>query len=191
MTRRLIALLAVTALGLAACGDDDADADVAVDDPTTTTTTTEADVAGDPDEDGTEDGDGVVDPDIDRPDYTGGFTVTHETGEVDVSAYADFVAEHGAPAAGLEAAGREMIEPSYEESLDMGADLDVSSAPADGGRTVVTVVVDGLPDDSIAAERFELVFIGGGDDVVLESGSWAQRCQPGRGHQDWDVELCV
>jgi hypothetical protein len=185
MTRRLMALLAVAALGLAACGDDDTD--VAVDDPTTTTT----EPAADPDDDGTDAGDGVVDPDADRPDYTGGYTVDYDTGEVDVSAYADFLAEHGAPAAGLEAAGRELIEPSHQESLSMGADLEVSSAPADGGRTVVTVVVDGLPDDSIAAERFELVFVGDGDDVLIESGSWAQRCWPGRGHQDWDVELCL
>lgn len=190
MIRRLTVLFGVLGLLVAACGDDDTD--VAVDDPTTTeapesdeTTTTEA---PDPDETTTTE---APAPDADRPDYTGGFEVDYDSGDVDVSSYAEFLAEHGAPSTGPEGAALEMLGDRYAESLDMGTDEQVESTLADGGRTVVTVIYDGLPDDSVAAERYELVFIGEGDEMIIESGSWASRCQPDRGHQDWAIGTCL
>ena len=170
MTRRLIALLGVLALTFTACGNDD-ETDVAVEDATTTTE--------------------EVDVDADRPDYLGGYDVDFETGAVDIAAYAAFLDEHGGPADGPEAAALELLGDTYAESLDMGTEEQVSSVMADGGRTVVTVIYDGLPDDSVTAVRYEFVFIGGGADLIVESASWASRCQPNRGHQDWDTGLCL
>ena len=190
MTRRLIVLFGVLGLLVAACGDDDTE--VAVEDPPPTEAADLDDEPGDePAEDPTTTTTTEPDPDVDRPDYTDGYEVDYESGDVDISAYGEFLAEHGAPAAGAEAAALELLGDSYAESLDMGTEERVSSVLADGGRTVVTVIYDGLPDDSVAAERYELVFIGEGDEMIIESGSWASRCQPDRGHQDWDTGLCL
>jgi hypothetical protein len=188
--RRLLVPLAVLALLLAACGDDDT---TTVTDTTTTTTSEPAAPVGeDPDDgDDLDEGDDAIDPDADRPEYTGAFEVDYDTGEVDVAEYAAFLAEHGAPSGGPEAAALEMLGATYAESIEMGTELDVSSEAADGGRTVVTVTYENLPDDSVAAERYELVFVGDGGDTFLESGSWASRCQPGRGHQEFSLGLCL
>jgi hypothetical protein len=183
--RRLLALLGALALLLTACGDDDAAIGVG-DDPTTTTTSEPAPIGEDPDDGDLDEGDDAIDPDADRPSYTGGFDFDPETGEVDVAAYQAFLAEHGGPAAGPEAAAVEMLAGAYSE-----VEPQISSEPADGGRTVVTVLYQDLPDDSVEAHRFELVFIGDGDELILESGSWAGRCQPGRGHQEFSTGLCV
>ena len=64
-------------------------------------------------------------------------------------------------------------------------------ASAEGaGPEAVTVTLDGLLDDSIRAERWTLNFEPDGDTLQLTAATWAQRCQPGRGHQDFSPELC-
>jgi hypothetical protein len=184
--RRTLALIAALFLVLAACGDDDGEVGTG-DEPTTTTTSEPPPPIGeDPDEGDMDEGDDAIDPDADRPAYTDGVDFDPETGEVDVTAYQAFLAEHGGPSTGADTAAIEMLGPSYTE-----ADLEMTTEPADGGRTVVIVVFDNLRDDSVAAHRFELVFVGDGDDLILESGSWASRCQPGRGHQEFSTGLCV
>ena len=65
-------------------------------------------------------------------------------------------------------------------------DGDVS---VDGTR--VTVVRDGLEDDSVRAERFTLQLAREGDVWALVSARRDQRCQEGRGHQQFGPELCV
>lgn len=65
-------------------------------------------------------------------------------------------------------------------------------SPEVGDEAVVTVTEDGLPDDSVGAVRYVLEFerqAGGG--WRLLSAAWAQRCQDGRGHQDFTPELCI
>lgn len=185
--RRMIALLSVLILALVACGDDDTtlvsdDTGTTLDESSTTddndsdddngnddTTTTEAETTT------------TTEP---RPAYTGGFEVDYETGNVTIDTYAAFLEEHGAPEGGAEAAAVELLS-------DIDAEPSVSSLAADGGRTLVTVEYDDLADDSVAAERYEIVFVGDGDDMFIESGSWASRCQEGRGHQDYAVDLCL
>ena len=198
MRRRVLSVLSVLSvplLLLAGCGDDD-DTAVGVDD-TITTEAPESQPGDEPDDtelgDDSDQGDDRVDPDADRARYTGGYTVDFDTGIVDVSAYAAFLAEHGPPSTGAEGAALELLDNPYVEEPDGEGqpDPDVSSIPADGGRTVVTVVYEGLMDDSVAAERFELVFVGEADQMRLESGSWASRCQQGRGHQDFSIGFCV
>jgi hypothetical protein len=65
-------------------------------------------------------------------------------------------------------------------------------ASAEGaGPETVTVTLDGLLDDSVRAERWTLEFGADGENYVLTAATWAQRCQPGRGHQDFTPEPCV
>lgn len=65
-----------------------------------------------------------------------------------------------------------------------------ASGEGTGPETVV-VTLDGLLDDSVRAERWTLRFVPDGDDYELTDASWAQRCHPDRGHQDFSPELCV
>lgn len=59
-----------------------------------------------------------------------------------------------------------------------------------GSQTVV-VILDGLPDDSVRAERWRLGFDQQGDTYVLVAALRDQRCQPRRGHRGFSPESCV
>jgi hypothetical protein len=108
------------------------------------------------------------------------------TGELDVAPFNDFLSSDGAALAAPCDAARVLLH--LDRPLDDGAHAIVVAEP--GG--VVTVTVDHLADDSIAAVRYVLIFAGEGDGGVrLTSGSWMQRCRPGRGHDDFSTELCV
>jgi len=50
---------------------------------------------------------------------------------------------------------------------------------------------DRVLDDSVRAKRYELDFVQVGDKVRLRAARWTQQCWPGRGHQDFSIELCV
>jgi hypothetical protein len=65
------------------------------------------------------------------------------------------------------------------------------ASPEGGGPTTVTVVLDGLPDDSVRATRDVLRFVPDGSGWKLESAVRTQRCQPGRGHADFEAGDCV
>jgi hypothetical protein len=68
----------------------------------------------------------------------------------------------------------------------------VADVPGEGTETAeVTVVLEGLLDDSIAAERFVLGLRRQGDVWALASARWAQRCAAGRGHSDFSTEPCI
>jgi hypothetical protein len=67
-----------------------------------------------------------------------------------------------------------------------------SRAPAEGaGSATVTVTLDGLQDDSVAAERYVLGLRRDGEDWRLTSAMWAEACQTGRGHEGFSTELCT
>lgn len=190
--RRLIAILGILVLSLAACGNDD---DPSIIDSGDTSSTAGDDIDDtDPGDDTDDTGSDDTDSDDDttttttepeRVAYEGGYEVDTSTGIVDISAYEAFLAEHGSPPGGPQAAAVEMIGPSYE--IEPG----VSSMLADGGRTVVTLEFTDLADDSVEAERYEVVFVGDEDDLIIESASWASRCQEGRGHQEYQAALCL
>ncbi|MEX0665513.1 MAG: hypothetical protein WD598_12200 [Acidimicrobiia bacterium] len=60
------------------------------------------------------------------------------------------------------------------------------------GRARVVVTISNLADDSTEASRYEFVFERGPDGLVrFASGTRANRCQPGRGDQDFSVEPCL
>jgi hypothetical protein len=69
----------------------------------------------------------------------------------------------------------------------------VSRTAAEGGdRATVTATFDGLLDDSIRAHRYVLELEQQTDGTWrLRSATFSQRCQPGRGHQDFSPALCV
>jgi hypothetical protein len=61
-----------------------------------------------------------------------------------------------------------------------------------GGATTVLVTLDGLFDDSVRAQRFELVLAQAGDGAwELRSAVATQRCHAGRGHQGFSAEPCL
>lgn len=60
-----------------------------------------------------------------------------------------------------------------------------------GGPQVVVVTLDGLLDDSVRAERWTLRFEQEDDTYVLGHALREQRCQPGRGHQEYSPAACV
>jgi hypothetical protein len=55
----------------------------------------------------------------------------------------------------------------------------------------VTVVQDGLSDDSVRATQDVLRFIPSGEKWRLKSAARTQRCQPGRGHQNFAAGECL
>ena len=65
------------------------------------------------------------------------------------------------------------------------------SSPEGGGPTTVTVVQDGLADDSVRATQDVLRFVPSGEKWRLQSAVRTQRCQPGRGHASFSAADCV
>jgi hypothetical protein len=65
------------------------------------------------------------------------------------------------------------------------------ASPEGGGPTTVTVVQDGLADDSVRATQDVLRFVPLDEKWRLESAVRNQRCQPGRGHQSFGSGDCV
>ena len=61
-----------------------------------------------------------------------------------------------------------------------------------GDTGSVSLLIDGLGDDSVRARRYELALTRREDGTWrIDSASWAQRCHEGRGHQDFSPEPCV
>ena len=79
-------------------------------------------------------------------------------------------------------------------NVRVGAPVDVEVFYGPGVESpteaMVTITEGGLLDDSVAGFRYRF-------DIVNQNGQWTItragrqfRCQPGRGHQDWSIELC-
>ena len=62
-----------------------------------------------------------------------------------------------------------------------------------GDEANVTVLIDGLLDDSVRSERNVLEFVLGADGIwrLLSARRAAQRCHTGRGHQGFSPRPCV
>jgi hypothetical protein len=66
------------------------------------------------------------------------------------------------------------------------------SGPEGVGRSTVTVTLDGVPDDSVRSERWQLAFAPADDGTFrLSEARRAQRCRDGRGHAAFSAEPCV
>lgn len=67
-----------------------------------------------------------------------------------------------------------------------------TSGPEGGGPANATLTLDGLLDDSVRARRYDLTLSRREDGTWrIDSASWSQRCQEGRGHQAFTPELCA
>jgi hypothetical protein len=67
-----------------------------------------------------------------------------------------------------------------------------TSGPEGAGPATATLVLDGLLDDSIRARRYKATLSRRDDGTWrIDSASWAQRCQEGRGHQAFSPAPCV
>jgi hypothetical protein len=69
--------------------------------------------------------------------------------------------------------------------------IEAKSAPEGSGPAVVTVTLDGIPDDSVRAERWVLSFSEDGDAYTLTGARRVQRCRAGRGHETFNPQPCV
>ena len=78
-----------------------------------------------------------------------------------------------------------------DESDAARTTVDADAGPESAGPATVTVTLDGLQDDSVAARRYVLQLSREGETWKLESGTWSQRCQQGRGHRDFSPADCV
>ena len=100
----------------------------------------------------------------------------------------------------------ESIDEPWERNLaeltdafvEAGAGGDASSrsfqatTSGDGETASASLTLEGLFDDSVRAERYELELSGRDDGTwKVESATWSQRCQPGRGHQTFSPAPCV
>jgi hypothetical protein len=67
-----------------------------------------------------------------------------------------------------------------------------ATSSGDGSTASASLTLDGLFDDSVRAERYEFELSRRDDGTWnVDSASWAQRCQPGRGHQTFSPKHCV
>ena len=67
-----------------------------------------------------------------------------------------------------------------------------TSGPEGSGPTSASLLLDRLPDDSVRARRYDLTLSRRQDGTWrIDSASWAQRCQQGRGHQAFTTEPCL
>ena len=148
------------------------------------------------------DGNGVVDPwevapptlglacsalpasDVWAGDVAG--LVDRATGHIDVTTFNDFLAGAGASVAASPCDAARMLL-HLERPLDEGTIVILVVEP-DG---TVTATLDRLADDSVRAVRYGLVFADAGGALHLDSATWTQRCQSGRGHDDFSIEPCI
>jgi hypothetical protein len=114
----------------------------------------------------------------------------NESGVVEVEGFAthqESVEEHWEGSAAMAAA--EFLR--LDERTAARTSIEGTAAAEGTGPATVVVTLDGLFDDSVRAERWTLDFVPEGDEYELTAATWAQRCQPGRGHQEFSPEPCV
>ena len=113
------------------------------------------------------------------------------TGAIDVTPFNDFLQFAAGPVNRSPCdAARVLLH--LDRPRDSTETVSVAVEPEGAANATVTVTIDQLADDSIAAVRYDLRFEDSGNDAIrLATAVWSQRCQPGRGHQDFSTEPCV
>ena len=112
-------------------------------------------------------------------------------GHVTVSGFNDFLAGDGkAFARSPVAAVAEFL------ALDRSSAADTTIVATSPGEvrnfSEVVATLEGLLDDSVRTTRYTVELQRGKDRLWrLRAVDWAQRCQPGRGHQGFSAENCV
>lgn len=127
----------------------------------------------------------------DAPLWKGRVDVDMTTGAISAEGFNTYVdTRQPVEARTAEGTARMLVGPSGDPETT----AEVSEQPGTDGRTIVTVTMAHLLDDSVSAVRyqFELEQQMPGDTLFrFVSGEWSQQCQPGRGHQDFTTELCI
>ncbi len=122
------------------------------------------------------------------PDWPGRLDVDVGSGVVMAPGFNKFV-EDVAPswAQDPRETARMLTEPTRKPER-----LEILEPVGNGDQTVVTVTVSNFMDDSVFAARYRFVLLVGEDGLHrFVEGRWSQRCQPGRGHQDFSHKPCV
>jgi len=78
-----------------------------------------------------------------------------------------------------------------DERTAVRTTIDGKASPEGTGPQTVTVTLEGLLDDSVRAERWTLGFEQEDKTYRLTAALREQRCQPGRGHQEFSAEPCI
>lgn len=122
--------------------------------------------------------------------WTESVEVDFETGEVLARGFNDLIeAEQPTWAQDPRSVTTVLLQLADREE---GEVVDLRQEPDPGGRIVMAAEISGLGDDSVTAVRYRIVLRYEADGLLrFESGAWSQRCQPGRGHQDFRVDPCL
>ena len=67
-----------------------------------------------------------------------------------------------------------------------------ATSAGEGSSATASLLLDGLLDDSVRSRRYDLTLSRRQDGTWrIDTAQWSQRCQQGRGHQNFSPELCV
>ncbi len=113
-----------------------------------------------------------------------------DTGALEVADFNDFLEEHPEFAWAPTAAATLFLRLDRQTGVDTS--FRTRTAGESASPVTVEVTLDRLPDDSVRAQRYALVFSTEGESSWrLDSAAVTQRCQLGRGHQGFSPEPCV
>jgi hypothetical protein len=128
--------------------------------------------------------------DVDVELVWGGPPQAGEAGGVSVDGFASFQSSVDEPWERSPAmAAGEFLRLDERTAARTTIDARAETGEGTGAQTVI-VTLDGLPDDSVRAERWTLGFEPEDDVYVLAAALREQRCQPGRGHQGFSAAPC-
>jgi hypothetical protein len=110
-------------------------------------------------------------------------------GRVAVGPFNDYLAKYEGYASSPEALATEFLRLDEQSS---GSTMMLVDAPGEQREQVtVSVELDGLADDSVHAVTYSMAMSKQGSHWQLRSAVRKQRCQPGRGHQEFSAAPCV
>lgn len=85
-----------------------------------------------------------------------------------------------------------LFYPYEPESEEEGNEtIEITETTSDNGNTIVTLIHDGLMDDSLMGEKYimELTKVGNKWKALSIKKNW--KCWEGRGHTDWGIDSCI
>ena len=106
--------------------------------------------------------------------------------------------EFNAYAEGVDEPWERDLRATVDEFISLGdleapyVSFQAASGPEGEGPTKVSILLDGLLDDSVRSRRYDLTLSRRADGTWrIDAASWAQRCQQGRGHQGFTPAKCL
>jgi hypothetical protein len=106
--------------------------------------------------------------------------------------------EFNAYAEGVDEPWERDLRATVDEFISLGdleapyVSFQAASGPEGEGPTNVSILLDGLLDDSVRSRSYDLTLSRRADGTWrIDAASWAQRCQQGRGHQGFTPAKCL